>query len=101
MTGITIREMVDNGIRWIETEWFNRNVKWFDHIDLDSFRITSFGNCIIGQLFGPDEWGFLTENLGDDWIDDHGFYSGGWDGRDADHLEAEWTNRIMDLREGK
>lgn len=93
----TIEAAINRGV-----EVLNRHSPhWFTLIDLARLDIAICTDCIVGQVFGSDDFGGNLRKLGVDTTyeaSDYGFDVDD-DEYNAEELEAAWRHRIEWMRE--
>lgn len=102
MSSTAISPQVLNGAA-VLTEHFGDN-SWVEKVNLDTLRISSFFDCVLGQVFADegaaindDGFGYGLDTLGGgdmSWGSTHGFDYGQVD---ADTLNAQWKVLLRGL----
>ncbi len=64
---MTMRDNVHKGAAWLDT----REPLWATRIDLATLRMTTFKQCILGQVFG--NYCLEEREMGEDFMFAHGF----------------------------
>jgi hypothetical protein len=64
---------VNQGVVYLD----GRKPGWYNDVDIDDLDMMDCDKCIIGYVFGEDEWERLYDRSGSSWITEHSFAQNG------------------------